>query len=115
MIFRKCIEGLLDNHTIEKNRKTHTYSTPRAQALLCEQWCKNMYTTLKGTLFRTSQQLTVSVSVTTQVDKEGTKSVHSIPLLKWVFYHWSVHSFYTFSHHSITAQSMQFVCSIHCR
>ena len=25
------------------------------------------------------------------------KSVHSIPLLKWVFYHCSVHPFYTFS------------------
>ncbi len=34
---------------------------------------------------------------TSQVDKECTKSVHSIPLLKWVFNQCSVHSFYTFS------------------
>ncbi len=39
--------------------------------------------------------------MTTQVDKECTNSVHSIPLPKWVFYHGSVHSFYTFLHHSI--------------
>ncbi len=39
--------------------------------------------------------------VCAQVDKECTNSVHSIPLPKWVFYHCSVHSFYTFSHHSI--------------
>ncbi len=37
---------------------------------------------------------------TSQVDKEWTNSVHSMPLPKWVFYHCSVHSFYTFSHHS---------------
>ncbi len=38
-----------------------------------------------------------------QVNKECTKSVHSIciPQLNWVFYHCVVHSFYTFSHHSI--------------
>ena len=41
------------------------------------------------------------LSNTTQVDKECTNSVHSIPLPKWVFYHCSVHSFYTFLHHSI--------------
>ena len=35
-----------------------------------------------------------------QADKECTKSVHSIPLPKWAFYHCSVHS-YTFSHISI--------------
>ena len=33
----------------------------------------------------------------TQVDKECTKGVHSIPLLKWAYYHGSVHFFYTFS------------------
>ena len=32
-------------------------------------------------------------------------SVHSIPLLKWVFYHCSVHSFYPFSQHSIYTSS----------
>ncbi len=37
----------------------------------------------------------------TQVGKKCTKSVHSIPLLKWVFYHCIVHFFYTFSHNSI--------------
>ncbi len=37
----------------------------------------------------------------TQVDKECTKGVHSIPLPKWAFYHFSVHCFYTFLHHSI--------------
>ena len=37
--------------------------------------------------------------LSTQVDKECTKSVHSIPLPKWAFYHCSVHSFYTFSRH----------------
>ena len=36
-----------------------------------------------------------------QVDKECTKSVHCIPLLKLAFYHCSVHSLYTFSYHSI--------------
>ena len=40
--------------------------------------------------------------VGTQVDKEFTKSVHAIPLPKWAFYHCSVQSFYTFSHHSIS-------------
>ncbi len=47
-----------------------------------------------------------------QVDRECTNSVHSIPLPKWVFYHcsvlidsYSVHSFYTFLHHSIYTES----------
>ena len=39
-----------------------------------------------------------------QVDKECKKSVHSIPLLQRVIYHCSVHSFYSFPHHSQARQ-----------
>ncbi len=37
------------------------------------------------------------VGVGPKVDKECTKTIHSISLLTWVFYHCNVHSFNTFS------------------
>ena len=40
-----------------------------------------------------SGKMIIDRSVIAQVDKECTKSVHSIPLPWWAFYHCSVHSF----------------------
>ena len=52
--------------------------------------------------------------VSSQVGKGCMKSVHSIPLLQWLFYHCSVHSFTPFHTNTLTAQQEGCVDRLSC-